>query len=77
MGTIITNKKEEDIVREGGRRLAFVLSEIEKSVKPGAKTIELDRLAEKLIREKGDTPAFLNYTPDGAIRLIRQLFVFP
>ena len=55
-------------MREGGRRLASVLSEIEKSVKPGAKTIELDRLAEKLIREKGDTPAFLNYTPDGAIR---------
>ncbi len=66
MATILKTKKEEDIVREGGRRLAFVLAETAKAVAPGVLTKTLDELAEKLIRDKGDIPAFLNYTPDGA-----------
>lgn len=68
MGTILKTKKEIDIVRVGGKRLAFVLSEVSKIVKPGILTKELDELAEKLIREGGDEPAFLNYTPDGSGR---------
>lgn len=68
MGTIIKTKEEENIVREGGKRLAFILSLVGKAVKPGILTRELDELAEKLIRERGDEPAFLNYTPSGAKR---------
>ncbi len=68
MSTILKTEREIEIVREGGKRLAFVLNEVGKAVKPGITTKELDALAEKLIRENGDIPAFLNYTPDGADR---------
>lgn len=66
MATIIKTKEEEEIVREAGKRLAFVLAELRKATKPGVTTKDLDILAEGLIREKGDIPAFLNYKPEGA-----------
>jgi methionyl aminopeptidase len=43
-----------------------VLQELKMAVKPGISTLELDTLAEKLIRDGGDTPPFKNYTPHGA-----------
>jgi len=66
MSTILKTEQDINIVREGGKRLALVLSEVAKAAKPGVKTKELDELAEKLIRQNGDTPAFLDYTPDGS-----------
>ncbi len=63
---MIYKKNEIEIIREGGRRLAAVLRKVAKAVRPCVSTKELDILAEKLIREGGDEPAFLNYTPDGA-----------
>jgi methionyl aminopeptidase len=63
---IIKNEKEIEILREGGKRLAFVLNATSKMVKPGVSTKELDDYAEKLIREGGDEPAFLDYQPPGA-----------
>ena len=68
MSTILTTPEEKKILRGAGRRLASVLREVVSAVRPDIKTIELDRLAERLIREGGDLPAFLNYTPDGADR---------
>jgi methionyl aminopeptidase len=65
---MIKTKKEIEIMREGGRRLAFVLDEVVKLVKPGIDAKELNDLAEKLIREEGDEPSFLGYTPEGAKR---------
>jgi len=65
MVTIKTNN-ELEILREGGRRLSKVLEEVAKSVRPGVTTLSLDRLAENLIREGGDEPAFLRYQPWGA-----------
>ena len=59
----IYNKEEIEILREGGKRLAFILSEVKKKVTPGVATKELNELAESLIREGGDEPAFLNYRP--------------
>src|SRR3989338_1752184 len=67
MKTIYT-EKEIVILRECGRRLARILSAVSKHVVPGATPKDLDRLAQGLITEKGDEPAFLNYTPDGAKR---------
>jgi methionyl aminopeptidase len=66
VATIIKTEEDIKIVREAGKRLAFVLDELRKATKPGVTTKELDELAERLIREYGDTPAFLNYKPDGA-----------
>lgn len=48
--------------------MAEVLEEVAKNVRPGAKARELDSLAKRLIKEGGDKPSFLNYTPDGAKR---------
>lgn len=46
---------------EGGRILATVLKEIEKMVRPGITTLELDRAAEALILKHGAKPAFRGY----------------
>lgn len=65
MEIIIKTKEEIEILREGGRRLAFVMQEVIKKVKPGISTQELNDYAEKLIRDGGDKPAFLDYKPEG------------
>jgi methionyl aminopeptidase len=65
---ILKSAKEIEILREGGKRLAFVLKEVAKIVKPGISTLELDKYGEKLIREMGDRPAFLGYQPEEAAR---------
>lgn len=46
---------------EAGKILAVALSEVEKLVKPGIATIELDRAAEALILKHGAKPAFKGY----------------
>jgi methionyl aminopeptidase len=63
---IIKTPDEIEVIREGGKRLAFVLHKTAEKVAPGISTWELDQFAEKLIKEMGDYPAFLNYKPDGA-----------
>lgn len=55
-------------MKEGGKRHAFILNELVKKVAPGISTMDLENLAKELIKEGGDTPAFLNYTPRGAKR---------
>ena len=63
---IIKTPAEIEILREGGKNLATMLYKLKDIVKPGISTKDLDLYAEKLIREMGDTPAFLNYRPAGA-----------
>jgi len=53
-------------MREGGKRLARVLHKVKEKIVPDVSTKDLDIYTEKLIREMGDSPAFLNYRPDGA-----------
>lgn len=59
-------KAEIEIMREGGRRLATVLDSVEKAIKPGVTTEELNSIAEKLILKGGNKPSFLQYRPEGA-----------
>src|SRR3989344_929405 len=66
MSVIIKTPKEIEIIREGGKILASVLAKVTKKVKPGISTYELDKYAFDLIKKGGDTPAFLNYKPEGA-----------
>ena len=61
----LKTKEDIDIMREGGARHAFILKEVAKKVAPGVTTKELDEYAHKLIKEGGDKPAFLGYTPEG------------
>lgn len=63
---IIKTPEEIEILKEGGKHLATVLYKVKEKVLPGVSTKDLDLYAEKLIREMGDTPAFLNYRPAGA-----------
>lgn len=65
---IIKTPEQREGIIESGRRLGIVLEELAKAVKPGVSAKELDDLAEKLIRDGGDLPAFLHYTPEGADR---------
>ncbi len=64
----IKKPEEIEILRESGKRHAFILAEVAKIVVPGVSTKDLDDLADKLIKEGGDKAAFLNYTPRGAKR---------
>jgi methionyl aminopeptidase len=66
MSIIIKTPEEVEIIREGGKHLAAVLNKVKDMVTPGISTKDLDIYAEKLIRDMGNTPAFLNYRPDGA-----------
>jgi len=65
---ILKTDEEKEILREAGRRLAVVLEETAKLVRPGVSTLELNQKAEDIIREFGDRPAFLDYKPYGAPR---------
>lgn len=60
---MITIKTEDEIkiMHEAGKILAAVLKEIEKQVKPGVATLELDRAAEALILKYGAKPSFKGY----------------
>ncbi len=64
----ITNDTERTNLIEAGKRLAHVLEALRAKVAPGVSAEELDDLAEQMIRDGGDTPAFLGYTPEGARR---------
>ena len=65
---VIKNEKDLHNLRESGRRLAAILRRVAKEVRAGVSARELDALTEKLIRQGGDKPAFLNYQPHGAAR---------
>lgn len=64
----IKSKEEIAILREGGKRHAYILVELVKMVAPGLDVIELENRARDLIKEGGDTSAFLGYKPYGAKR---------
>jgi methionyl aminopeptidase len=68
MAVTIKTPEEINILREGGKRLAFILAEVGRAVKPGVSTLDLDKLAQKLVEEGGDKSAFLNYKPAGMKR---------
>lgn len=54
----IKSDEEVEIMRTGGRMLASVLREVMDAIKSGVTELELDTLAERLIREKGGEPGF-------------------
>ncbi len=68
MAVQIKTAADIKILREGGKRHAFILREVSRAVAPGVTAKSLDDLAARLIAEGGDTAAFLNYTPYGAKR---------
>lgn len=61
MSVTIKSAREIELMREAGRLLAEVHAELAEFIKPGISTKDIDRYGEKLIREKGCIPNFLNY----------------
>ncbi|RDV83381.1 type I methionyl aminopeptidase [Ammonifex thiophilus] len=52
------SERELQYMREAGRIVALTLQELEKAIRPGVTTKELDSLAEEFIRRQGARPAF-------------------
>lgn len=50
----IKSQKEIEKMKEACRITALVYDEIEKYIKPGITTMDLDNFAEKIIREHGE-----------------------
>lgn len=65
---MITSDSKRTNLIEAGKRLAHILELLRQKVAPGVTSDELDSEAERLIREGGDEPCFLGYTPDGSSR---------
>lgn len=61
MSVTIKSAREIELMREAGRLLSEVHDELAAFVKPGISTKDIDKLGEKLIRERGCIPNFLNY----------------
>ena len=61
MSVTIKSAEEIELMREAGRILAAVHSELGKEVKPGMSTKDVDVLGEEIIRSYGCQPSFLNY----------------
>ena len=60
----IKSKREIELMREVCRITALTHKAIEEAIKPGVTTLELDRIAERTIRENGGIPAQKGY-PSG------------
>lgn len=65
---MIANEFDAEKLREAGKRLGTILQALAKEVRPGVSVATLNDMAEKMMREGGDTPAFLDYKPYGAAR---------
>ena len=57
----LKSEREIRIIRENGKIVGLTLSCLKEKIKPGIKTIELDRLAEEFIAKKNAIPAFKGY----------------
>ncbi|RBW67777.1 type I methionyl aminopeptidase [Bacillus taeanensis] len=58
---ICKTPREIEIMREAGRIVALTHQELQKHIKPGITTLELDKIAEQFIRSKDAIPSFKGY----------------
>lgn len=61
MAVTIKSEREIGLMRESCKILAEVHARLGEAIKPGMSTLEIDTLGEKLIRDYGCIPNFLNY----------------
>lgn len=57
----LKSKREIEIMAEAGRVMKAVFAAVEPMVKAGITTLQLDQIAEKVIRDAGAKPAFKGY----------------
>ncbi len=61
MSVSIKSSREIELMREAGRLLEITHKEMEKALKPGMSTWEINKIGEDVIRSFGCIPSFLNY----------------
>lgn len=61
MSVSIKSQREIKLMKEAGKILAEVHEKLEQVLKPGISTWDIDKIGEKMIREYGCVPSFLNY----------------
>lgn len=61
MAISVKSQREIGLMRESCKLLADVFQNMEKAIRPGISTMEINNLGEKLIRAHGCVPNFLNY----------------
>ncbi len=57
----LKSPREIDLLRKAGQVSAQILLELKKKITAGMTTGEIDRMAEKMMRDAGAVPSFLNY----------------
>jgi methionyl aminopeptidase len=57
----LKSPEELERMRRAGQIVAEVLARLREEVRPGVRTLELDRIAEELARKRGAVPAFKGY----------------
>ncbi len=62
---IAKSKKDLDRMRDVGELIAEVRETLREMVKPGITTLELNRVAERMMRDAGAIPTFVGYKPQG------------
>ena len=61
MSVSIKSTREIELMKEAGRLLEITHKEMEKALKPGMSTMDINRIGEEVIRSYGCIPSFLNY----------------
>ena len=61
MAVTIKSPREIELMREAGRILAKTHEELEKNLRPGMSTWDIDHMGEEIIRSYGCIPSFKNY----------------
>lgn len=61
MPITIKSAREIELMTEAGRILEIVHEELEKALRPGMSTKDIDKLGEEIIRSYGCIPSFLDY----------------
>ena len=61
MAVSIKSAREIELMRESGRILSIVHTELAKMIKPGISTLDIDKRCYEIIRDFNCIPSFLNY----------------
>ena len=57
----LKSPEEIELIRQSSILVSDTLAHVAAHVKPGVKTVYLDKIAEEFIRDNGAIPGFLNY----------------
>lgn len=64
---IAKSKKDLDRMREVGELIAEVRESLRRMIEPGISTLDLNAVAEKMMRDAGAIPTFIGYKPHGMV----------